>query len=412
MLGYDTAPRGGRLLVNETEAAQVRDIFDLYLEKRALEPTLLEIAGRGWTTKSWVTRQDRMHRGGAFRADSLWRLLTNRLYIGLVREAEQDYPGEHTAIVDRARWEEAQRLVRSPAKERARTRARAVDGWLCGVLRCGACGARMWVARGGRRSRRYRYYVCPAAGRASDDKQPGCARSLPADEFEQIVTTEVGRVCGEQPGDLREIVEAVRYTDSTGEVRIRLKDATELTLAIRRGRARHGRIVLQRVEACTPVPASAVSGRVPRISRLVALAIRLDRMLASGSVRNIAELARVGHVTTARATQIVNLTYLPPDLQERLLFFPLTCSGRDVLNERDLRAIATEPSWSCQRRLFEELLNWRRGTEPASSVPGSASVPDAVDAPGLGALRTNFQPLELRGAADETAHAVGLPAGG
>ena len=47
-LGYDVAPEGGKLIVNADEAAQVRAIYDLYLEHRAALPVVQELNGRGW----------------------------------------------------------------------------------------------------------------------------------------------------------------------------------------------------------------------------------------------------------------------------------------------------------------------------------------------------------------------------
>jgi hypothetical protein len=47
-------------------------------------------------------------------------------------------------------------------------------------------------------------------------------------------------------------------------------------------------------------------GRVPRVARWMALAIRTERLLREGQVASYAELARLGHVTRARITQIMN----------------------------------------------------------------------------------------------------------
>jgi len=58
---------------------------------------------------------------------------------------------------------------------------------------------------------------------------------------------------------------------------------------------------------------AATAGRVPRISRLMALALRLERLLESGEVRDQAEIARLGHVTRARVTQIMNPWKQPDD---------------------------------------------------------------------------------------------------
>jgi len=96
-------------------------------------------------------------------------------------------------------------------------------------------------------------------------------------------------------------------------------------------------------------------GRVPRVARLMALAIRFDDLIRSGAVSTQAELAAVGHVTRARVTQIMNLLHLAPDLQEAILDMPLVRSGRDPLTEHDLRPIAAEAGWAEQRRLWRAL---------------------------------------------------------
>ena len=50
------------------------------------------------------------------------------------------------------------------------------------------------------------------------------------------------------------------------------------------------------------------AGRIPRVARLMALAIHLEDLVHSGQVEDFATLASVGHVSRARMTQITNLT--------------------------------------------------------------------------------------------------------
>ena len=95
-------------------------------------------------------------------------------------------------------------------------------------------------------------------------------------------------------------------------------------------------------------------GRVPRVARLMALAIRFERLVEEGHVEDYAEIARFGHVTRARLTQIMNLLNLAPDIQEKILFLPCVTRGRDPITERQLRPIASQPDWSEQRRLWQE----------------------------------------------------------
>ena len=96
-------------------------------------------------------------------------------------------------------------------------------------------------------------------------------------------------------------------------------------------------------------------GNLPRISKLMALAIRFDGLVRRGEVRDYADLARLGYVTRARITQITNLLNLAPDIQEEILFLPRTVKGRDRLREKEVRPIAAVPHWSRQRKLWAKL---------------------------------------------------------
>jgi len=117
-----------------------------------------------------------------------------------------------------------------------------------------------------------------------------------------------------------------------------------------------GRRTRKRFVEGQPPPEPVVEpGTVPRVSRLMALAIRLDRLLREGVVKDYADLARLGGVSRARITQIMNLTLLAPDIQEDLLFLPRTVRGRDPISEPHLRHIAAIPDWRKQRRLWVAL---------------------------------------------------------
>ena len=98
-------------------------------------------------------------------------------------------------------------------------------------------------------------------------------------------------------------------------------------------------------------------GRLPRVARLMALAIRFEDLLRAGTVKDFADLSRLGRVTRARISQIMNLVNLAPDLQERLLFLVPVLTCRDEVSERILRAVVDEPCWAQQRRLFADIVS-------------------------------------------------------
>jgi hypothetical protein len=78
-------------------------------------------------------------------------------------------------------------------------------------------------------------------------------------------------------------------------------------------------------------------------------------MVDRGEVRDYADLARLGYVTRARLTQIMNLLLLAPDIQEQILLSGPCKSAIAVPPERQLRAVASAPDWSTQRRLLRRL---------------------------------------------------------
>jgi hypothetical protein len=89
--------------------------------------------------------------------------------------------------------------------------------------------------------------------------------------------------------------------------------------------------------------------RVPRVAKLMALAIVFDQLIRDGVVADQAELAKFGRVTRARMTQIMDLLSLAPAIQEQLL--EASVSG---LTERRLRPIAAESNWQAQSQMWEK----------------------------------------------------------
>ena len=104
-------------------------------------------------------------------------------------------------------------------------------------------------------------------------------------------------------------------------------------------------------------------GNVPRVARLMALAIHFEGLLRRGEAADYAALARRGQVTRARMSQIMDLLHLAPDIQEALLFLPRTQNGRDAVTEHDLRPVAAQPDWEHQRAAWGQLVE-RRGLPP------------------------------------------------
>jgi hypothetical protein len=157
------------------------------------------------------------------------------------------------------------------------------------------------------------------------------------------------------PGIIQALIEQIHYDGSKGTVGVKLRtpegfrddvaSTFEYKIPRRRGRA---------LPAFRLRPARETLTRPPRLSRLLALAHKLEGVVRSGKVKDYAELARLAHISSARIGQIVMLGLLAPAIQEHLLFLPAEQAG--LIGERELREIAREPRWDRQRARFDELL--------------------------------------------------------
>ncbi len=116
----------------------------------------------------------------------------------------------------------------------------------------------------------------------------------------------------------------------------------------------------------TPPPTETVpEGRVPRISKLMALALEFESLIRGRQCTDRTELARIAMVTQPRITQVMNLLHLAPDIQEELLFLPRVMAGRDPIHEKRLRKISVQRDFSQQRRMWEDL---KRSTSAESTA--------------------------------------------
>ena len=135
---------------------------------------------------------------------------------------------------------------------------------------------------------------------------------------------------------------------------------TTIQAKIHFGHVRKGQKVLQLGNAVLP----ALPGRIPRVARLLALAHRFENLIRDGEVRDYAELARLGHVTRARLSQVMNLLNLAPDIQEAILVLPPVTNGQDPIYERQLRPIMAVLDWKKQRRMWANCGGFRIPVAP------------------------------------------------
>lgn len=193
LLGYDVDPRGSRLIVNEDEAARVRTIFELYLERQSLIETIQQIDKRGWVNKLWTTRKGHQRGGKQFTKTSLHKLLTNVTYTGRIKYKDEVHSGEHSAIVSHDLWQRVQLLLGRNGRTGGAAVRNKFGALLKGILRCTPCGCAMSPTHSTKNgNKRYRYYVCTAAQKRGWHTCP--SKSIPAGEIERFVVEQIKRI--------------------------------------------------------------------------------------------------------------------------------------------------------------------------------------------------------------------------
>jgi hypothetical protein len=155
---------------------------------------------------------------------------------------------------------------------------------------------------------------------------------------------------------LNRLVDRVGYDGTTGRVTLNFRPAAGMEEP-----------VLTYILGQMEKPAQVAEGtHLPRVTRLLALALKCEGLVRSGTIPDYAELGRRGWVTRARVTQIMNLLHLATPIQEEILSWSEVENERDPVSERALRRLTRIPMWSKQLEL------WRR-LAPANPASGAGA---------------------------------------
>lgn len=167
-LGYDV-DKDGHYIINPTEAAAVRLIFDMYLAGSGYTVIVEELNSRGFRTK----------RGAAFVRNSLYDILRNEKYTGdfiynRIAKEKNGKQNRHAykdeadvirvknafpAIITHGEYKEVLRKMKQN-EHKGGSNAATHDYLLSGKVYCGHCGKSMYGETRVRRGRGYSYYSC------------------------------------------------------------------------------------------------------------------------------------------------------------------------------------------------------------------------------------------------------------
>ncbi|MCX7381916.1 MAG: recombinase family protein [Alphaproteobacteria bacterium] len=177
-LGYDVRDR--KLVVNETEATLVQRIFQGFVELESGMKLARQLRAEGATTK----------RGKPLNKVDIYRILTNRVYLGDAVHKGTAYPGEHDAILTQAAWDAAHAILQVNPRVRVNRSRNTTDPLLRGLIFDSDGRAMSPSHARGRRGQIYRYYISQAVLKGGATDRPAIAR-LPAGDIEAAVVAQV-----------------------------------------------------------------------------------------------------------------------------------------------------------------------------------------------------------------------------
>jgi site-specific DNA recombinase len=371
-LGYEVKAR--KLVVNDTEAEQVRHIFRQYVQLGTVAKLTLALETEGYRTKRYISTSGRTFGGQMFSRGHLYRILSNRIYLGEIVHKDTSYPGEHRAIVEPALWDDVRALL--AANHHAfRTDERVESPALLKGLIFDGAGNRMSPSHAVKQGQRYCYYVSQAVmqGRA---QEAGSIARLPARELEQVVmdavfdvlakdertrraasqVNELGQRQREQA--LRRVVRRVEVSESRIAVTVLPSALEEADRGARSDDDGHGLSTIELPFAIvrrdngarmlvTGVAMPALDSSASALIKAVVRGFAWRLQLSNGKARSTTEIAQKEGVTRRYVARLLRLGFLAPDIIASIL------ANRQPPQMTVDRLRGPIPlDWNEQRRLF------------------------------------------------------------
>jgi site-specific DNA recombinase len=390
-LGYDVTER--RLVLNQAEAHQVRQIYRRYLELGSVRLLKQDLDQRGVVSKVRLSQKGSKSGGKSFSRGALYELLSNPIYIGEIRHKGERHLGQHEPILDREMWEQVQQRLSSRAPRAREPTTKAPSSPLAGKV-FDEAGEPLYAQGTDKGGRRYRYFVSRSLvrGAAADSKH---GWRVPAPELERAVLTAARSILADQAALVLGMQDSSEDAENVEQILGVASNWSERLRTESEARAALEELIKQvqltqtglRVTVNLPVvsvgagPSDDISlshfvpmkmrrrgvelrlildGRTdeqrqldPALLKALARARSWFEEVASGRVGSLAEIARREGLRKRYVARLTKLAFLAPAIAEALAEgrTPIGVNLQMLMDGR----LELAPCWSEQQRMFSDV---------------------------------------------------------
>jgi DNA invertase Pin-like site-specific DNA recombinase len=164
-----------KLVIHKENAKLVRTIYDMFINTENIKHicnTLNDLGIKSTRGKLWGRKTIKL-------------ILTNKTYIGYVKNGDTYYKGLHEPIIDKKTFEKVQKIWEYRDKHFAKCKEQVQHNhWLRGILKCGKCGYGMYYFK--RKDRDYAIFQCGGYTHGRCD-----SHYLRVDETEKVIIEQI-----------------------------------------------------------------------------------------------------------------------------------------------------------------------------------------------------------------------------
>ena len=355
-LGYDLDKENHKLVVNPKEAEIVKEIFDLYLEKRSLLSVTMALNEKGYKTKDNVTLQGKKYGGFQFKSTGVNLILKNVLYIGKVSYHGQIYNGEQERIVSDEVFQKAQSILADNRQDCKIAGTAKNIGLLSSLLRCKDCNCSMYYAYSMKGKYKYHYYLCMNAQKRGYKNCP--TKLIAAQAIENKVMDCLRKIVS-SPKIESESWDKLNLQDQIKIIKTMLKQisydarAGILEIILLNEKSHMFTVKLEELKHIPPHRKEIELSKEPLIRQNLIFAHQIsETMQEKGcSLHQISKWIGIAH---PKLCQIANMLNIAPKIQEGILF----SQDKNLykIPEYRIRDILSEPDWQKQQEIWNSLL--------------------------------------------------------